>query len=303
MTAGFRETFRGVEEVISALAGTGYLCDEDLATVVFLACRLGKPLLVEGPAGVGKTELAKALAAATGAELVRLQCYEGLDEGRALFEWNYHKQLLCLQAGRLAERDWEEARGAIFTPEFLISRPLLQAIQADRPAVLLIDELDKSDEEFESFLLETLSEYQVSIPELGTISARSIPLVVLTSNNSRDFGDALKRRCLHLYIDYPPPERELAIVRLKVPGIREDLARAMVSFIQVVRREKLRKAPGISETLDWALALLALAPGAAALTPELVGRTLPVLIKYRGDVKKLSDRDKLAALLAAARSS
>ncbi|MCL4515313.1 MAG: MoxR family ATPase [Firmicutes bacterium] len=277
--------FSDVDDVQRLLAEHAYITDEDVCTVIFLAYRLQKPLLIEGPAGVGKTELAKVLAGITGSELIRLQCYEGLDEAKALYEWNYQKQLLRIQANHLDARDWRETRESIFTEEFLLARPLLKAILSERPVVLLIDELDKSDDEFESFLLEVLSDFQVSIPELGTIQARQIPLVVLTSNNTREFGDALKRRCLHLHIDYPAFARELEIVTLKVPGIREELARQLVAFVQEVRQKELRKAPGISETLDWAQALLVL--GAELLDPRLVRRTLPVLLKYEGDIRRI----------------
>ncbi len=279
------ETFSDVDDVQRRLAEHSYITDEDVCTVIFLAYRLQKPLLIEGPAGVGKTELAKVLAGITGSELIRLQCYEGLDEAKALYEWNYQKQLLRIQANHLDARGWQETKESIFTEEFLLARPLLKAILSEKPVVLLIDELDKSDDEFESFLLEVLSDFQVSIPELGTVRARQIPLVILTSNNTREFGDALKRRCLHLHIDYPPFTRELEIVSLKVPGIREALAGQLVAFVQEVRQKDLRKAPGISETLDWVQAMMVL--GAELLDPKLVQRTLPVLLKYEGDVRRI----------------
>lgn len=280
--------FGSVEEVKDMLTRQNYLINNRAATAVYLAVNLQKPLLIEGPAGVGKTELAKVVAKAMNTELIRLQCYEGLDESKALFEWNYQKQLLRIQANHLTEKSWEETKTNIFSEEFYLARPLLKALQAERPVVLLVDELDKSDEEFESFLLEALSDYQVSIPELGTVMAKSIPVVVLTSNNYRDFSDALKRRCIHLFIDYPSFERELAIVRMKVPGINAELARKIVTFVQSLRKMVLKKAPSISETLDWARTLLLL--GADSLDAELVGDTVNTLLKYQQDIKKVEDR-------------
>lgn len=280
--------FGSVEEVKNMLTRQNYLVNNRAATAVYLAVNLQKPLLIEGPAGVGKTELAKVVAKAMNTELIRLQCYEGLDESKALFEWNYQKQLLRIQANHLTEKSWEETKTNIFSEEFYLARPLLKALQAERPVVLLVDELDKSDEEFESFLLEALSDYQVSIPELGTVMAKSIPVVVLTSNNYRDFSDALKRRCIHLFIDYPSFERELAIVRMKVPGINAELARKIVTFVQALRKMVLKKAPSISETLDWARTLLLL--GADSLDAELVGDTVNTLLKYQQDIKKVEDR-------------
>ncbi|MDT3700479.1 MAG: MoxR family ATPase [Thermincola sp.] len=280
--------FGSVEEVKNMLTRQNYLINNRAATAVYLAVNLQKPLLIEGPAGVGKTELAKVVAKAMNTELIRLQCYEGLDESKALFEWNYQKQLLRIQANHLTEKSWEETKTNIFSEEFYLARPLLKALQAERPVVLLVDELDKSDEEFESFLLEALSDYQVSIPELGTVKARSIPVVVLTSNNYRDFSDALKRRCIHLFIDYPSFERELAIVRMKVPGINAELARKIVIFVQALRKMVLKKAPSISETLDWARTLVLL--GAASLDAELVGDTVNTLLKYQQDIRKVEDR-------------
>lgn len=277
--------FSSVDELQKKLAELDYLTDRNVATVVYLAIRLQKPLLVEGPAGVGKTELAKVLAAATHSKLIRLQCYEGLDEAKALYEWNYQKQLLCLHVKQNHSKSWEEAKGDIFTPEFLLRRPLLLALESREPVVLLIDEVDKSDEEFESFLLEILSDYQVTIPELGTIKAKQIPLAVLTSNNFRDFGDALKRRCIHLYLDYPAFERELEIVNLKVPGIKNTLAQQIVRFIQVIRKQSLKKAPSIAETIDWARALLTL--GVQQIDEEIVQSTLSLLLKYQSDIEKV----------------
>ncbi len=277
--------FTSVEELQQKLAEHNYLTDRNVATVVYLALKLQKPLLIEGPAGVGKTELAKVLAAATQSRLIRLQCYEGLDEAKALYEWNYQKQLLCLQVKQNQSKSWEEAKEDIFTPEFLLRRPLLLALESREPVVLLIDEVDKSDEEFESFLLEILSDYQITIPELGTIKARQIPVAVLTSNNFRDFGDALKRRCIHLYLDYPSFERELEIVRLKVPGIQNALAQQVVRFIQVIRKQDLKKPPSIAETIDWARALLTL--GVQQIDEEIVQSTLSLILKYQTDIEKL----------------
>lgn len=280
--------FGSIPEVKARLTKQNYLINNRVATAVYLAVNLQKPLLIEGPAGVGKTQLAKAVAKAMDTELIRLQCYEGLDESKALFEWNYQKQLLRIQANHLTEKTWEETKANIFSEDFYLARPLLKALRAERPVVLLVDELDKSDEEFESFLLEALSDYQVSIPELGTVKATSIPVVILTSNNYRDFSDALKRRCIHLYIDYPSFDRELAIVRLKVPGIKEALSEKMVAFVQSLRKMGLKKAPSISETLDWARTLVLL--GADSLDEELVTNTVNILLKYQQDIKKVEER-------------
>ncbi|HWP35212.1 MAG TPA: MoxR family ATPase [Thermodesulfobacteriota bacterium] len=277
----------------------GYLAGPETATVVFLAVRMGKPILVEGPAGVGKTELAKVLARTTGRELIRLQCYEGLDEAKALYEWQYAKQLLYTQMlqekireATAEARTLDEAVRAIagqddafFSPQFLLPRPLLRALMAEAPTVLLIDEVDKSDQEFEAFLLEVLSDFQVSIPELGTVAARHRPLVVLTSNNAREMSDALKRRCLHLYIDFPSEELELAIVRLKVPELPEALARQVVAAVQRIRKLDLKKHPSIAETLDWARALVLL--NAEALDRETVLATLNVVVKHEADVARV----------------
>lgn len=280
--------FGSVKEVKDMLTRQNYLVNNRVATAVYLAVNLQKPLLIEGPAGVGKTELAKAVAKAMDTELIRLQCYEGLDESKALFEWNYQKQLLRIQANHLTEKSWEETKTSIFSEEFYLARPLLKALQAELPVVLLIDELDKSDEEFESFLLEALSDYQISIPEFGTVKAKSIPVVVLTSNNYRDFSDALKRRCIHLFIEYPSFERELAIVRMKVPGINEELATKLVTFVQSLRKMVLKKAPSISETIDWARTLVLL--GADSLDTDLVADTMNTLLKYQQDIKKVEER-------------
>ncbi|MFZ5641652.1 MAG: AAA family ATPase [Bacillota bacterium] len=280
--------FNSIKEVKEKLSRQDYLVNDRVATSVFLAGRLQKPLLIEGPAGVGKTQLAKAVAGALDTKLIRLQCYEGLDESKALFEWNYQKQLLRIQANHLTEKTWEETKANIFSGEFYLARPLLKALKAKETVVLLVDELDKSDEEFESFLLEALSDYQVSIPELGTVKADSIPFVVLTSNNYRDFSDALKRRCIHLYIDYPSYERELAIVRLKVPGISGQLTAKIVQFVQSLRKLNLKKAPSISETLDWARTLVLL--GAENLDEKTVTDTLNILLKYQQDIEKAAPR-------------
>ncbi|MDH7578777.1 MAG: MoxR family ATPase [Bacillota bacterium] len=280
--------FSSIEELQQKLATCEYITDRNVATIVYLSLKLQKPLLVEGPAGVGKTELAKVLALATNSQLIRLQCYEGLDEAKALYEWNYQKQLLRLHLDQIHSKSWEEAKQNIFTPEFILTRPLLQALLSEVPIVLLIDEVDKSDEEFESFLLEILSDYQVTIPELGTIKALHIPIVILTSNNFREFGDALKRRCIHLYLDYPTYERELDIIYLKVPGIKQALAQQLVRFVQTIRKQKLKKAPSIAETIDWAQALLTL--GINFVDEEIIQNTLNILLKYQSDIEKILPR-------------
>lgn len=271
-----------VEEIKTRLAQENYLATDDLAIVVSLALFLKKPILLEGPAGVGKTELAKSLARGLDMELIRLQCYEGLDEHHALYEWNYQKQLLYLQS--VAKNgDWEAVQKDIFSAEFLLSRPLLKAFLSQEQVVLLIDEIDKSDEEFESFLLEALSDFQVTIPELGTIKATSIPLVILTSNGSRDFSDGLKRRCVHYFIDYPDFQRELEIINTKVPDISQSLARQMVEFLQQLRRMKLKKKPSIAETLDWAQVLSVLA--IESLQDPRSKSTLNFILKYQEDIE------------------
>jgi MoxR-like ATPase len=274
--------FASVEDVIARLRVAGYLADEATATTVFLADRLGKPLLVEGPAGVGKTELAKAVAAATGAELVRLQCYEGIDEARALYEWNYRKQLLRLQTG--AHEAWDAVQDDIFGEEFLLARPLLQAIRRTEPTVLLIDETDKADVEVEGLLLEVLGDFQITIPELGTITALRRPFAVLTSNATRELSEALKRRCLYLYLDYPSAERELEIVLARVPEAPAELAEQIVRAVRALRALQLKKSPSIAETLDWVRTLLAL--GADTLDEEIALRTLGVVVKYASDAEK-----------------
>lgn len=290
--------FETVESVRHALDGQQYIATDEIATVLFLAESLGKPLLAEGPAGVGKTELSKAWAAATGRELVRLQCYEGLDESKALYEWEYAKQMLYTQLLRdrlanlladtqslaeAADRLGQE-EDVFFSDRFLLPRPLLRAIRSDRPTVLLIDEIDRADAEFEAFLLEVLSDFQVSIPEIGTIAAKQRPVVFLTSNNTRELSEALKRRCLYLYIDYPDAEEELRIVQLKVPGLAPELARQAVEVVQSLRTLDLKKNPSVSETLDWARALLAL--NTRTLDSQTLDSTLTVLLKYEADVER-----------------
>lgn len=271
--------FASVDEVTQRLSEAGYLPSLDIATAVFLAGHLGKPLLIEGPAGVGKTELARAVATATSSDLIRLQCYEGIDEARALYEWNHAKQLLRITATN--NEGWDSTRDHVFTEEFLLSRPLLAAIRNPQPTVLLIDELDKADVELEGLLLEVLGDYQVSIPELGTITAIRKPFVIVTSNANRDLSEALKRRCLYLHIDYPTAELERAIVRLKVPELDEAMAESLVGVVGALRQLPLRKAPSIAETIDWARTLVTLR--ARSLTNSLVRSTLGVLLKHQSD--------------------
>lgn len=272
--------FASVDEVAARLAAVGYVASDAIATTIFLADRLGKPLLVEGPAGVGKTELAKAVARTVDGDLVRLQCYEGVDEARALYEWNHAKQLLRITAGQ--DASWDELRSDIFTEEFLLPRPLLKAIRATGETVLLIDELDKADQEIEGLLLEVLGDFQVTVPELGTIRATHPPLVVLTSNATRELSEALRRRCLFLHIDYPEPELEQRIVELQVPGLTAALAESVVRLVNRLRLLKLRKAPSVAETLDWGRTLVAL--GAEEMTPEHVRDNLGVLLKHQDDI-------------------
>src|SRR5213596_2130057 len=276
-----------IEEVAAGLGRVGYLPGESTALVSFLATRLGKPVLVEGPAGVGKTELAKALSRYLDRTLVRLQCYEGLDEAKALYEWNYRKQLLRIQAETEAA-GWEDVHEDIFGEEFLLARPLMTAIAAEEPVVLLIDEIDKTDQEFEAMLLEVLSDFQISIPELGVVEARSHPIVLLTSNNSRELTEALKRRCLYLWLDYPNVERELEIVRLHAPELDEQIARKLVEVIHMVRGLDLKKPPSIAESIDWARALLLL--GADDIDQSVFERTLWIIVKHRTDLDVVAER-------------
>jgi MoxR-like ATPase len=290
--------FQSADEVVNRLSGEQYLCSREVATVVYLAAAMRKPILVEGPAGVGKTELGKVLAGALKLDLIRLQCYEGLDEAKALYEWEYAKQLLYTQI--LKDKIGEVLEGSkslqqaverisqeddvFFSDKFLLPRPLLRALLSPQPVVLLIDEIDKSDTEFEAFLLEVLSDFQVSVPELGTLKAKHVPLVVLTSNNSRELSDALKRRCLHLYLDFPEPQREMEIIRLKVPGADEKLAEEVVHLLHRLRKLDLKKRPSISETLDWVKALTLL--NVKNLDDKLVNETLSTLMKYEADIRK-----------------
>jgi MoxR-like ATPase len=278
------ERFESVADVTERLRGEDYLADSSISGVVYLADRLEKPVLIEGPAGVGKTELAKAVAQSSGARLIRLQCYEGLDESKALYEWNYKKQLLRIQADREHERDWETVESDIFSEAFLLTRPLLEAIRSEEPVVLLIDEVDRVEIETEALLLEVLSDFQVSIPELGTIVGKQRPFVFLTSNNTRELSEALKRRCLYLHIDYPTLEREEEIVRIRVPEIDAALATQISRVVQSIRALDLKKAPSISETIDWARTLLFL--GRTEIGPEVLGETLHVLLKYQSDLVK-----------------
>jgi MoxR-like ATPase len=284
---------QSVAQVREGLGQVGYLADEAAALVSFLAQRLGKPVLVEGPAGVGKTELAKALSRSTGRRLVRLQCYEGLDEAKALYEWNYRKQLLRIQAEASGEAEategaWERTRADIFGEEFLFTRPLLEAISADDPVVLLIDEIDKTDQEFEAMLLEVLSDFQISIPELGVIEARTRPIVVLTSNNSRELTEALKRRCLYLWLDYPSVERELEIVRLHAPELDQALAHRLVEIVHMVRQLDLKKPPSIAESIDWARTLLLI--GADDIDRATFEQSMSILVKHRSDIDLVAER-------------
>jgi MoxR-like ATPase len=281
--------FATLDEVRGGLAEVGYLADEAIAGVVYLADRLAKPVLVEGPAGTGKTQLAKSVAELTGARLIRLQCYEGLDESKALYEWNYRKQLLRIQAGEHGEGEregptWKELEEDIFSEEFLLARPLLEAIRSTDPTVLLVDEVDRVELETEALLLEILSEYQVSIPELGTVKATRLPMVFLTSNNTRELSEALKRRCLYLHVDYPDLDRERDIVRSRVPGITEELADQVARIVRSLRTLELRKPPSVSETLDWARTLVIL--GIETIDAAGARDTLHVLLKYQSDIER-----------------
>jgi MoxR-like ATPase len=295
-------TFESIPDVEKRLGRAGYLPSREIATTTFLAERLEKPVLVEGPAGVGKTELALAISKATGRPLIRLQCYEGLDESKALYEWEYAKQLLYTQLlkDKIGEtiagtRTMAEAidrigtsESVFFSERFLLPRPILSAIMSDVPSVLLIDEIDKADPEFEAFLLEVLADFAVSVPELGTFQAKHKPRVLLTSNATRELSDALKRRCLHLYVDFPSIEREVAIVHTRVPAVRDALARQVVEVVQRIRQLDLKKAPSIAETLDWARSLALL--NAESISPQLLADTLNVLLKYQGDIERAREK-------------
>ncbi len=279
--------FTSIDDARERLGKVGYLADESAALVSYLAGMLGKPVLVEGPAGVGKTELAKAVSRATGRNLIRLQCYEGLDEAKALYEWNYRKQLLRIQT-EAADTGWKEVKDDIFGEDFLLARPLLNAITTEEPVVLLIDEIDKTDQEFEAMLLEVLSDFQISIPELGVVEARTHPLVLLTSNNSRELTEALKRRCLYLWLDYPSVERELEIVRLHAPELDQKVARKLVEVIHMVRALDLKKPPSIAESIDWARALLLL--GAEDVDQAVLQKTMSIIVKHRTDLDLVAER-------------
>ncbi|MEZ7961213.1 MAG: MoxR family ATPase [Ilumatobacter sp.] len=279
------DRFESVQSIRDALKEVSYLADDGIASVAFLADKLGKPVLVEGPAGTGKTQLAKSIAEITGSKLIRLQCYEGLDESKALYEWNYKKQLLRIQTERGDNtEDWTDIQDDIFSDEFLLTRPLLEAITSDEPVVLLIDEVDRVEVETEALLLEILSDYQVSIPELGTITAKQIPLVFLTSNNTRELSEALKRRCLYLHVDYPELDREREIVLAKVPNITASLADQVARVVRSIRQLDLKKAPSVSETLDWARTLMIL--NIDTIDEKIAKETLNILLKYQTDIAK-----------------
>jgi MoxR-like ATPase len=282
-TASGAHRFETIQEVLQSLAGSGYIADEGIAGVVFLADRLQKPVLVEGPAGTGKTQLAKSVAEITGSRLIRLQCYEGIDESKALYEWNYRKQLLRIQAEQ-SSPSWEQLEEDIFSEGFLLTRPLLEAIRAEDPVVLLVDEVDRVELETEALMLEVLSEYQVSIPELTTVRATRVPMVFLTSNNTRELSEALKRRCLYLHVDYPDLAREREIVRMRVPGISEELADQVARIVRSLRTIELRKPPSVAETLDWARTLVVL--GVQTIDGAGARDTLHVLLKYQQDIER-----------------
>ena len=283
--------FTDIDDVANRLAETGYLPDKATATAVFLADRLGKPLLVEGPAGVGKTELARAVAQTTGSELVRLQCYEGVDEARALYEWNHAKQILRIQAGTAGTGDWDQTKTDVFSEEFLLSRPLLTAIRRTEPTVLLIDETDKADIEIEGLLLEVLSDFAVTVPELGTIKAERTPFVLLTSNATRELSEALKRRCLFLHIDFPDPDLERRILLSRVPELPERIASELVRIIGVLRGMQLKNVPSVAETIDWGRTVLAL--GMDTIDDELIAATLGVVLKHQSDQVKAAGELRL----------
>jgi MoxR-like ATPase len=288
MAAGSNDTApASLDEVREGLTGAGYLPSESATLVSYLAYRLGKPVLVEGPAGVGKTELAKALSRYSRRRLVRLQCYEGLDEAKALYEWNYRKQLLRIQT-EAAGTAWQDVQEDIFSEDFLMARPLLTAISVSEPVVLLIDEIDKTDQEFEAMLLEVLSDFQISIPELGVVEATTQPLVLLTSNNTRELTEALKRRCLYLWLDYPDAERELEIVQLHVPELPETLMRKLIEIVHMVRGLDLKKPPSIAESIDWARSLMLL--GAADIDRSVFERTMSIIVKHRTDLDVVAER-------------
>jgi MoxR-like ATPase len=281
--------FKSIEDVEAQFAGQGYIADRTLATTLYLAVALGKPIFLEGEPGVGKTEVAKVMASIMGTELIRLQCYEGLDANTALYEWNYPRQMLELRLEEARGESKEDIGNNIFSPDFLLDRPLLKAIQyeGDGPPVLLIDEVDRSDEEFEAFLLEVLSDFQITIPEIGTVKAKQVPFVVLTSNRTRELHDALKRRCLYLWIDYPTFEKEMDIIGSRVPDVQEELSRQVCGFMQLMRSRDFYKKPGVAETIDWALALMHM--GSKELDAGVVDATLGCILKYKEDIEKIQE--------------
>jgi len=286
------ENFTTIEEVQKKLNGEGYICDRALATLVFLSTKLGRPLFLEGEAGVGKTEIAKALASSLGKRLIRLQCYEGLDTESAVYEWNFAAQIIAIRAAEFSkDSNRKNLQTELFSENFLIKRPLLQAMETDENGspVLLIDELDRTDEPFEAFLLEALSDFQVTIPEIGTIVAKEKPIVVLTSNRTREIHDALKRRCLYHWVEYPDFEKEMEILSKRTPGLSDELSKEVVAFVQQLRTEDLFKKPGVAETIDWAKCLLAL--DVIALSPEVISDTLGAILKYQDDISKLQNLD------------